>query len=140
MPNCKFDHSIPKAPVSQAERVFKMCHFVQPDGTCKFGVTCKFLHKLPEQPAPMIVELSEGEEDDDEEEPEEGQFVDQDVQSAVQRCLAEYNLPQVKRKRVLTLSLSMDESVTTSDVLNTIHSALSATVQVSLLHDALVAG
>ena len=50
-PNCRYDHSIKPKPAAVIDEYtgLKMCRFVQADGTCKYGPTCKYLHSIPER-------------------------------------------------------------------------------------------
>jgi hypothetical protein len=137
MENCKYDHSLPRKVLAPSERVQKLCNFVQPDGTCKFGPSCKFLHEIT-QTNQMIIELSDAEDDEDDDEP--ALLVEQDVQDAVSRCLQEYNVKPVKRKRVLTVMITVDEEHETAKVMTNIHQVVTANHDgfVRVLRDCLV--
>lgn len=61
--NCKFDHSFDLSLIVKSN---KPCHFMQENGTCKFGLACKYSHNAPsaiQQPfEPFLIDLDDSEE------------------------------------------------------------------------------
>lgn len=110
-----------------------MCRFVQPDGSCKYGPSCKYLHPSPSL-KPFVVDLSDDEDDNDE---EEAAIIDEDVQQTVQQCVQELQMPAVPRKRIVVISVEVPEAVDLKTVVSKIHESIPEG-KVNVIRDSLV--